>query len=176
MNSREYWRPQVHQRNSEETISLFPSLPSAPLSHAFSSYIHTLTLLNCIFSMCIVHTLYWETHQMHTYFMHTQSYTFSPDALCTRIRSMYLLVPFASEYLSTHWRDHLLHLFPEIIPGVFIGRVVTIIEDTLVQFKPFFLKKSFFCQSSQSSHHLLPTDWLDRLQICALSLSLFLTL
>ena len=77
MNSREYWRPQVHQRHSEETISLFPSLPSAPLSHAFSSYIHTLTLLNCIFSMCIVHTLYWETHQMHTYFMHTQSYTFS---------------------------------------------------------------------------------------------------
>ena len=96
MNSREYWRPQVHQRHSEETISLFPSLPSAPLSHAFSSYIHTLTLLNCIFSMCIVHTLYWETHQMHTYFMHTQSYTFSLDALCTRIRSMYLLVPFAS--------------------------------------------------------------------------------
>ena len=91
----EHWRPQVHQRHTEETISLFPSLPNAHPPHVHTHHMHTHILTFHMHNhmltfhmhthMLILHmhghmlTFHTHTHMpilyMHTHQMHVEKHT-----------------------------------------------------------------------------------------------------
>ena len=62
----EHWRPQVHQRHTEETISLFPSLPNAHPSHAYSSHAYSSHAYSS-------HAYFSRANSSHAYSSHAYS-------------------------------------------------------------------------------------------------------